>query len=217
MQRGNIAMYKRRKPYEILAILLILLIFIPLSNANDGHYPTAMIVGKPLITTAYSDYAKLSVDQILAVDETIYILYDEHKGIIQVFDKNGMYQYTTSFYKHTNGAFGMAVHDGILYVRDCIHNIYSLKDGILIEFYERDAVPVWMQQLDFQASSPDFRVRLGSVWYVTAENEYCFIRRPLLAALYQNNLLFFLAVTLIVMIGIYKGCRLHFSKSHKAT
>ena len=89
----------------------------------------------------------------------------------KAFDENGMYQYTASFYKHTNGVFGMAVHDGILYVRDCIHNIYSLKDGILIEFYERDAVPVWMQQLDFQASSPDFQVRFGSVWYVTAENE----------------------------------------------
>ena len=208
-------MYKSRKnskDHGILIALIFLLLVTP--KFHNEAYPESTLPGKPTLISEYSDYTNLSIDQILATDDTVYVLYDDHRGIIQAFNSDGSYLYTVTFFKHANGAFRMAVHDEILYVKDCVSNIYSLKDGDLIAFYERDAAPQWIHQLDYSESSHDYQIRLGSVWCVADGGEYCMIERPVLSALYQNNLLFLLALTTVIIIGFLKTCRLY--KASKA-
>jgi hypothetical protein len=110
-----------------------------------------------------------------------------------------------------NGAFSMAVYEGALYVRDSVHNIYILRNGELDDFINREEVPEWIDMLDFTASAENYRVRFGSVWYLTNENQYCVIQRPIQAALYQNNLLFLLSIILVLMIGAWKWIQSHSS------
>lgn len=190
-------------------LLAGLFALLTIANVHEEVYPQAQISGIPLIITEYSDLTKLSIDQILTTHDTVFVLYDEHRGIVQAFDKAGTYRYTASFFKHANGTFRMAVQDGQLYVRDCIHNIYVLQDGALIEFYERDLVPEWICQLDYQLSSPNYRVRMGSVWDVADADAHCFIRRSIVSTLYQNNFIFFLAISAIVIAGLLKCRRIH--------
>ena len=203
-------MYKFRKHimrYAILLVLLFAILIVP--NFHNETYPEAILCGTPVFTTEYSDFAKLSIDQILNADDIVYVLYDDHRGIIQAFDSNGTYLYTIAFFKHPNGAFRMAVHDGILYVKDCRSNIYSLKDRYLLAFHENDSAPMWMHQLDYQASASDYRIRRGSVWRIVDGVESCFIARPASSALYQNNLLFYAALIVVIVIGYLKASRQH--------
>lgn len=201
-------MYKFRNHIRSYAILLVLFFAIlAVLNFHNEIYPEAILCGTPVFATEYSDFARLSIDQILTADDTVYVLYDDHRGIIQAFDSNSTYLYTIAFFKHANGAFRMAAHDGILYVKDCRSNIYLLKDRSLLAFYEKDLAPMWMHQLDYQTSASNYRIRCGSVWRIVDGVESCFIARPTSSVLYQNNLLFYTALIAVIVIGFLKNSK----------
>ena len=183
-------------------ILLAFLLVFAFSFTHLQEYPQAITCGIPVISTEYFDYVKLSIDQILDGNDNIYVLLDEHRGIVQVFDLSGEFQYTASFYDHMNGAFSIAVYKGDLYVRDSVHNIYILRDGKLFDFFEREAIPEWIRQIDFNASSVNYQERLGSIWCVSDEQEYCVVQRPLQAAFYQNNLYFMCAIIVVLIMAV---------------
>lgn len=209
-------MHKKQKSIAIAAILFAgLLVFAFDAVTSDYEYPIATICGVPTISTVEFVPTKLSVDQILADDSNLYILFGEHKGIIQVFDTNGTYQYTASFYDHMNGAFSMAVYEGALYVRDSVHNIYILRNGVLIDFINREEVPEWIDMLDFTASAENYQVRFGSVWYIANGAQHCVIQRPIYAALYQNDRIFLLSIIFVLMIGVWKWMQSHSSVLQK--
>lgn len=183
-------------------ILLAFLLVFAVSFTHSQEYPQAITCGIPVITTEYSDYTKLSIDQILDGNDNIYVLLDEHRGIVQVFDLGGEFQYTASFYDHMNGAFSIAVCEDELYVRDSVHNIYILRDGELLHFFEREAIPEWIRQIDFSTSSVYYRERLGSIWYVSDDQEFCVVQRPLHAAFFQNNLFFICSIIVFLIMAV---------------
>ena len=197
---------KSRDRNRVIIIVLILLISIHVISLalDDGEYPTAKICGKPVIWAEYHDFSKFSIDQILSDDEYIYVLYGEHEGFLQVFDLQGVYQYSASFYKHLNGAFSMALEAGTLYVRDCVHNLYIIQDGKFQDFREREEASSLLEKLNFGLQSRTYRVRLGSIWRISGAEEYCIIRRPVQATLYQNDVMFFLGIAIVLLIGLCK-------------
>ena len=152
-------MHNKRIFAKYAGILLVfLLVFASDFTYVQEQYPKAITCGIPEISTEYSDYTKLSIDQIIDENNNIYVLFDENRGIIQVFDISGEFQYTAAFYDHMNGAFSIAVYKGDLFVRDSVHNIYILRDGKLCDFFERETVPEWISSMDFNASS-------GTIWF----------------------------------------------------
>lgn len=195
-------MYRKK---IIIFVIILLGILDMLSIMSDDKYPIAEVCGVPVISTTYSDYPKLSVDQILVDGDDLYVLYGEHKGIIQVFDTNGAYQYTVALYDHLNGAFAMAVLEGTLYVRDSVYNVYVLRDGEFEEFIERDNATALMDALNFNLSSDEHQVRLGSIWCISDNQEYCVVQRPIYTVLYQDNLLFLVAIIVVLLIAIGKN------------
>lgn len=110
-------------------ILLAFLLVFAVSFTHSQEYPQAITCGIPVITTEYSDYTKLSIDQILDGNDNIYVLLDEHRGIVQVFDLGGEFQYTASFYLTVSIGIGVGrnlfvcASDGLSIAFDIAGNI----------------------------------------------------------------------------------------------
>lgn len=59
----------------------------------------------------------VEVTKIDATEHNIYIAYG-NVGVIAVYDRNGMYQYSLAFFNDTNGGLSMRCDHGLLYVSD---------------------------------------------------------------------------------------------------
>lgn len=158
--------------------------------------------GIPNISYTYSDLEKCSIDQIVETDGEIIILYGEHKGNVQVFDKNGNHKYSLYLQKHLTGAFRIAAGDSGFYVQDDDHNVYVFNNGIFVGFYRSDTAMSIIDSISFNDYSPNYVVRYGSVWRVDGDNRICIINRPRIAMLYQNDLSFYLSLVFVVAFGI---------------
>lgn len=204
-------MKSRSEKRVILIVLLFLLVICAFSsNVDDEEFPSAKICGIPVIWSEYSDLTKHSIDQILSDEENIYVLYGENEGILQVFDTQGVYQYSASFYDHLNGAFSLALREGTLYVRDSVHNVYIFHDGKFDNFLERDEASSLLDNLNFSMESENYQIRFGSIWYVSDMQEYCVVQRPVRTVFYQNNLYFLIAIVFVLLLGLVrkKSCSL---------
>ena len=198
MKNHNIAFGK------IVAALLVTLVMVNAVMQLFGASPEPRnrLFGFPEISETYSPMISCSIDQIVEDDRYIYVLFGEHKGNVQVFDLDGVYQYTAYFYTHMNGAFRLAVDNHALYVRDEHHNVYILQNGAFVSFVAKENAADFLEMLNFDASSENYEVRLGSIWKVNGEEKECVVERPLIAILYQNDFMFFAKIAIIAIFGI---------------
>lgn len=143
-----------------------------------------------------------SIDQIISDDRYVYVLYGGNSGNVQVFGMDGSYQYSAYFYGHLNGAFSIAVENGVLYVKDCQHNLYQLRNGEFISFTERTEAEELRKQIDFSQQSDHFRVKLGSVYRIDGDQE-AFIKRPFVSALQQDGVWWVANVFIVALIGYF--------------
>jgi len=160
------------------------------------------VEGIPNISYTYSALEKCSIDQIVETHSELFVLYGEHKGNVQVFDKNGNYKYSVYLKKHLNGAFRIAANGSTLYVQDDDNNVYVFSDGMFSGFYRNDTAASIFEPVKFNENSANYIVRYGSVWRVDGDERICIIRRPQIAMLYQNDLAFYLSLFFVVAVGV---------------
>lgn len=191
----------------VIALLVVLWLFsFAAKIAKDDTLPEAAPrnLGTPIITNTYSPLEGSSIDQIVETDHYVYILFGEHDGNVQVFNKNGEHMYSAYFYTHLNGAFSIAADEDILYVRDERHNVYALQEGKLLYFAQQGSEASDINGLRFDTTSSSYFVWMGSVWHVANGEKTCFLQRPISSALYQDNFLFIATLLLVLIIGIIR-------------
>lgn len=189
---------------SLIAVLLVPLLtvqIIGMISVDDSPAAESRTLGIPNISREYSPLVKYSIDQIVTTEEYVYILYGEHDGNVQVFDRNGIYQYSAYFFAHINGVFRIAAKGDLLYVCDNQYNVYVMQNGELKEFIHNYCAVELLETIDFYASSTEYVVRMGSVWRIADKMETCIIERPFPAVLYQNSFMFFANLLLVLLVG----------------
>ena len=156
--------------------------------------------GVPAVCSAeLEDYV---IHQMADDGTYLYILADEHNGIVHVFDLEGNYQHTLAFYAHLNGAFQIAAEEDTLYVRDKQNNLYLFRSGAFCEYLDRKDVPADLREMDFCQNSLSYEIRDGSVWRVAGEEAVCVIHRSGASAAYQRNTRLAAGLIVLVLFGV---------------
>lgn len=189
----------------ITLLLCALVLFALYVNAKkDSAFPSPSY-GVPSVSNAEVDTSRSSIDQIVSSETQLFILYDENRGIVKIYDLHGNYQQTLLFYAHQNGAFRIAVVEDILYVRDKYNNIYIFENHSFSAFKEREDALQILEDIDFEKQSNRYEVRTGSVW--NTKDNTCVIERPSYSSFYQNNYDFIISICVVVFFVLYKAYR----------
>lgn len=182
------------KMIAIILLTVIVLLRVAHFDSIRAKGTPEPLLGKPTEHSVPLATYQSSIDQIAESSESIYVLYDDTRGIVQVYDLEGNFQKALTFHCHMNGVFRIAVVDNNLLVRDKYGNIYSFCDDAFASFWERGDVPFVLETVDFEAQSKKYEVRFGSIWEAN-EGNICVIQRPLYACFFQKN------VRTIIFIG----------------
>lgn len=195
-----------RKPnakFDMRPLLLVLLLLSIVSGSAKDEDLTPKIVGVPLV---YEDASALNhepIEQIVDDGQYLYLLFGFHDGIVQIYDTNGNYQKTIAFYSHQNGAFRIAVANGLFYVRDKRGNLYLFNNGEFDHFFGYQENEWLRKSIDFDATSTDYVVKMESVWRINGEEDICVVERPITALLNQRNQ-FMIVWGVLFCSGLYK-------------
>lgn len=176
-----------RQKLILLLVAFISIMLLIRNNMQENSLPEKQY-GIPVVIESYLRFDDTRITQILDDGNRMYVLVDSYRGYIQVFDLNGEYQYTLSFYHTLNGSFDMSINDNALYVRDSKHNIYVFHDGEFFAFIPKGDADLVFDGQDFNASSKRYEIRMGSVWRIDLEKPICVIQRSLHSFLYQYHL-----------------------------
>ena len=190
-------------PLILIALLAGIMLCYPATTVKQVQRQ----LGHPVVTTEYAAMETYSIDQIVETGDSICVLYGSHSSNVQVFDSHGGYRFSAYFATHTNGAFSLAASQDKLYVQDERRNVYVFENGEFRSFLTEAEAEQVIGAVDFTESSERYFVRLGSVWERDGDRETCVIRRPLISALYQNNLSFYLMIALIALYGAVRHIR----------
>ena len=115
------------------------------------------------------------IAQIVHDDENIYLVPNDHEGIIEIYDTAGNYRKTLSVYTILNGATQIAVKDGIFYIRGMQGDLYLYENGVFSSFYPYTKAKELKQSIDFEASSTVYYQKNGSVWKEGENGPECVI------------------------------------------
>ena len=185
----------------ILVLLIICILVTQLINIlhanHKGKLPQPSY-GKPVLIETYLNFNNKPISQIVDDGSYMYVLADSHNGYVQVYDLNGQYHKTISLQRQSiSGAFSIACQDGILYIRDDNHNIYTFEHGDYLEFIEDENVSGKLNHIQFDGKSNRFMVRFGSIWRMDTPTPICLVKRPFYSIIYQYSL-----DTVLIVLGV---------------
>lgn len=190
---------KHKKCILLIAIAAYIALMFPRILSQDLPAKTR---GVPVKIEEYVDFSAYRIEKILDDGKRMYVLINDHEGYIQVFDLEGIYQYTLSFYNSGKGALTMAMEANNLYVIDRENNVYIFQDGDFVEFVEYNNANRQLQQLNRNDFSKRYEIRLGSVWRIDGQEAICVIQRSFKSFIYQYYIdqLFLPVIVLILII-----------------
>ena len=163
-------------------------------------------IGIPLCIKRETDLLYTGIQQIVADNNFLYVLFN--CGVVQVYSFNGEYLQTISVFNHENGQIMIAAHDSKLYIRDKVSNIYVFENGIFENFVLKDDAMQILEELNFNASDLNFKIRGSSIWSVNGERTYeLLVPRPGWLAIYQHQILNISQIILILLIGVLLFCK----------
>lgn len=185
----------------LLGLLIICILVTQLINIlhpdHKGKLPQPSY-GKPVLIESYLNFNNKPISQIVDDGTYMYVLADRHNGYVQVYDLNGQYQKTISIQRQSiSGAFSIAFQDGILYIRDDNHNIYTFEHCDFLEFVEDEDVSGKLNHIQFDGKSNRFKVRFGSIWRMNPPTPICLVKRPFYSIIYQYSL-----DTVLIVLGV---------------
>ena len=122
------------KKILILIILLLCVLNIIMKPQNDTKdFPDA-VWGTPITFVNNTIMPHSDIEQIVADDARVYVLYGSENGVVQVFDLEGTYLYSWRLYTHLNGGFRMVAINNVLHIQDYHGDIYAFRDGEFVAF-----------------------------------------------------------------------------------
>lgn len=186
----------------IVLVIVLNVVFKPQDDTKD--FPDA-VWGTPITFVNNTIMPHSDIEQIVADDARVYVLYGSENGVVQVFDLEGTYLYSWRLYTHLNGGFHMAVKGDSLYIQDYHADIYVFRNGEFVEFLSDEKTDTIMAAIPFskfEENTEGYVVKNGSVWYVSGDVNRCVIERPWITGIYQNNFNVALRVLIIAAAGI---------------
>lgn len=102
-------------------------------NQNAAKIPVAARGSYVVFRNELNRSAQIT--QVDVTEEYIYFAYSAD-DVVAVYDWNGNYQYSFSFFGDTNGGLSIRCHDGLLYVQDRLHNEYLFQGEALVTKYD---------------------------------------------------------------------------------
>lgn len=199
-ERG-ISMKKLKYICAALCALLVCLALMYRSAQEAEQHPQPYY-GIPAVWTAESEPESYVIHQIAEDGTFLYILSDEHNGVVQVYDLDGTYLRTMAFFPNMNGAFRIAAQEDTLYVRDMKYNLYIFRGGVFAEFITRQNASAFLEGLDFSGNAAGYEMRDGSVWRVGNGEDICVLYRPKSAAAYQQKVLLSAGIIVMALLGV---------------
>lgn len=194
----------KRTRFIISFVLLILLAIFYSVNRIGAWIPSYLKkaeIGRPFVTEEET-IIRSEITQIVSDEGSIFVLYGRY-SVVQEFDINGTYKRAYAVYCHPNGRIRIAISDGKLFVRDKADNIYVFSGGILLDFVSSDRADPIINTVDFGGSSDVFEVRFGSICYRTVDHDpYCVISRPAWLMVYQDHILIYAQLLLVLLLCI---------------
>ena len=141
---------KNRNITLIVRLLFILLLaaFALSSPGPSGTVPDT-VYGKPTAFVQKMPHRYYFVSQTAEDGTYVYKLTDDQKGIVQVYDNQGEYLHSICFYSHLNGAFRIAVKDGLFYVCDKQGSLYVFKNAVFTDFLPYKTCDDLRNSIDF--------------------------------------------------------------------
>lgn len=196
----------------IKAVLFVLVIFsiVSLLKKETSNIQSTTL-GVPVVLESEIDTAKMRITQIIEDDQHIYVLADAKYGVLQIYGNSGEYLQTVCFHRTGfNGTFKIAVYNNSLYVRDNGNNLYIFNELELVDFVTSSHSRSIISDIDFEANSPSFEMRKGSLWKISSSGDICIIERPTYSMFYQYQpFLFFIPALVVCIFGYLVRKRVH--------
>ena len=169
-----------RQPVKSSIIVFLAVLFILCYGAlqsyigPDQEIPSAMY-SRPTEFVRPEPPSFKWIAQIVHDDENIFLVPNDHEGIVEIYDTSGNYRKTLSVYTTLNGATQIAVKDGIFYIRSKQGDLYLYENGVFSGFYSYTKTKELKQSIDFEASSTVYYQKNGSVWKEGENGPECVI------------------------------------------
>ena len=196
---GISAMQKTITIILVLACTALLLLALKIDAENEQ---TTGLYGRPVKSVEESPLSDFNIN-LLADDSQCLYLLDELNGVLLVYDVDGTYKHTMSFYNTLNGAFRMVVQQDVLYVQDSRDNIYVLRFGEFERFIKM-LDQATSDKVDFNKNTSNYTLRGDGVYKNTEHGEICVIPRPIQSVVYNEGWALLLLFALFVMVAIYR-------------
>ena len=168
----------------ILVITCIVLFVLVIKKEVETATPVGLY-GQPAVFVENSPLKKFTIKQVADDSKYLYLL-DESNGVLLVFDLQGTYKHTISFYDTLNGAFRMSINQDILYVEDTQGNLYILHFGEFERFVKKSDRAIY-DEVDFKQTSSNYEILLDGVYKKAADEDICIIRKPLDSLTYSKG------------------------------
>ena len=185
----------------ILLLVCIVLFVFAFKKEAESVTPVG-VYGKPAVFVENNPLKKFTISQVADDSKYLYLL-DELNGVLLVFDLQGTYKHTISFYDTLNGAFRMSINQDILYVEDTQGNLYILHFGEFERFVKKSDRAIY-DEVDFEQTSSNYEILLDGVYKKAADEDICIIRKPLDSLTYSKGWNLILLFCSFITAAVYK-------------
>lgn len=193
------------KVCEVLFFVALGILVLFVTAKDSSAYPKAS-QGKPVV------YVQQRIDklhgcaQVADDGKNIYLLINDHKGLVQVYDTLGNYEKSIVLYSHTNGAFKLAEQKGMIYICDKEGSLYLFKQGSFVEYIVYSEAAQLRKSIDFENYSSSYYQKNGSIWRTVEEQPICVIQGELSPELHLGNPIIMLTgvILAVAMIRFYR-------------
>lgn len=196
-------MFAKRVKLYFLLMLIVLLPIVSFASSIGRECPKDLRVnsiGIPLCIKRETDLLYTGIQQIVASENLLYVLHN--CGVVQVYSFNGEYLQSIAVFCHENGRIMIAAHNGKLYIKDKVGNVYVFDEGTFETFVSKDDAAQLIAELNFTSSDPNYKIKGSSIWSVNEEGVYeLLVPRPRWLAIYQHQILSIIQIILILSIG----------------
>jgi hypothetical protein len=190
---------------KVLFFAAIGILFLWIDAKNSSVSPKAS-QGRPVVYVQQQPDKFDGCAQIADDGNNIYLLINDHKGLVQVYDILGNYEQSIVLYSHTNGAFKLAEQNGVIFICDKEGSLYLFEQGFFVKYIVHSEAVQLRKSIDFENYSSSYYQRNGSIWRTDGEQSKCVIQGEILPGLHIGNPVIILTgiILALAMIRLYR-------------
>ena len=160
----------------LFVIFLIIILFLLFSKSGSNTETPTAIQGSPEVFVNPIPESFRGYSQIVNDDHFIYMLPDDQKGLIEVYDLEGKYLKSIKVYDaDENGAMKIAVAGNTLYICDKYANLYLFDNGIFTSYIPYYKNKELRKSIDFEVNSTEYYQKNGSLWKGVGDERVCIL------------------------------------------